>query len=109
MIANQNPFHQDKGIPHQDHRMPKKHLEIARKILTFSALWCGTLYGKTSSFRGKELVKRPILEILTKKELTKHFYLVSLWWLKTDSNHRPAGYEMSIFESHPIQISYIFI
>ena len=31
------------------------------------------------------------------------------WWLKTDSNHRPAGYEMSIFESHPIQISYIFI
>ena len=35
--------------------------------------------------------------------------LGELWWLKTDSNHRPAGYELSIFESHYIQISYITI
>ena len=48
----------------------------------------------TREFHLNLRLKTPLLLNLDKKkELTKHFYLVSLWWLKTDSNHRPAGYE----------------
>ena len=48
---------------------------------------------KTEKAAFEKAAKIQIYKNRTKKELTKHFYLVSLWWLKTDSNHRPAGYE----------------